>query len=75
MKIDCINRQRNKFFDFLSLDHYEFDMISDLNVTSKCRQETGVSITAKQTAEPLPVRTNGAPSIPGASQAIRGLGE
>jgi len=32
-------------------------------------------ITAKQRAEPLLVHTNGAPLLPDASQAIRGLGE
>jgi len=55
------------------LDHYEFDMISERMLPLEVQK--GVSITAKQKAKPLLVHTNGAPLVPGASQAIRGLGE
>jgi hypothetical protein len=55
------------------MDHYKFDMNQGMNVTLKCRKNLGHK--AKQTVEPLLVHANGAPPIPGASQAIGGLGE
>jgi len=44
-----------------------------MDLTTKCKKN--LDHKAKQTIEPLLVHTNGAPLIPSASQAIRGLGE